>query len=47
MEKNSNIRVIDASSATGFWNSSYFTKKFKAVIGMTPMEYLKKQRGTK
>ncbi len=47
MEKNSNIRVIDASSATGFWNSSYFTKKFKAVIGMTPLEYLKKQRGTK
>ena len=47
MEKNSDIRVIDASSATGFWNSSYFTKKFKAVIGMTPMEYLKKQRGIK
>ncbi len=47
MEKNNDIRIIDASLATGFWNSSYFTRKFKAVIGMTPMEYLKKQRGTK
>jgi len=47
MEKNSDIRIIDASSATGFDNSSYFTRKFKAVIGMTPLEYLKKQRETK
>jgi len=47
MEKNKDIRIIDASLATGFWNSSYFTRKFKAVIGMTPMEYLKKQRGIK
>jgi len=47
MEKNNDIRIIDVSLATGFWNSSYFTRKFKAVIGMTPMEYLKKQRGTK
>jgi len=47
MEKNNDIRIIDASLATGFWNSSYFTRKFKAVIGMTPMEYLKKQRGIK
>ncbi len=45
MEKNSNIRVIDAASATGFFNSSYFTIKFKKIIGMTPLEYLKKQRG--
>ena len=44
MGKNSDIRVIDASSATGFYNSSYFTRKFKAVIGMTPLDYLKKQR---
>jgi len=45
MKKNSNLRVIDISSATGFDNSSYFTRKFKAVIGMSPMAYLKKQRG--
>ena len=47
MENNTNIRIIDVSLATGFWNSSYFTRKFKALIGMTPLEYLKKQRGTK
>ncbi len=47
MEKNSSIRVIDASSATGFWNSSYFTKKFKEIIGITPMAFLKKQRESK
>ena len=44
MEKNCSIRVIDASSATGFYNSSYFTRKFKSIIGMTPLEYIKKQR---
>ena len=46
MEKNSDIRVIDVSAASGFCNSSYFTRKFKAIIGMSPMEYLKKRRGS-
>jgi len=41
MAKNSNIRVIDASSRTEFENSAYFTRKFKKI---TPMKYLKKQR---
>jgi len=30
---------------TGFENSAYFSKKFKEIIGTTPMAYLKKQRG--
>jgi len=47
MVKNSNISVINTALNTGFDNSSYFTRKFKAVIGITPMEYLKKQRETK
>jgi len=44
MAKDSNIRVIDASSKTGFENSSYFTRKFKEILKITPMQYLKKQR---
>jgi len=44
MAKDSNIRVIDASQQTGFYNSAYFTRKFKEIIGVTPMNYLKKQR---
>ena len=44
MAKNNSIRVIDASSKTGFENSSYFTKKFKDIMKTTPMQYLKKQR---
>jgi len=39
-----NIKVIDASTQTGFWNSSYFTKKFKSIMGITPIEYRKKQQ---
>ena len=47
MDKNPSSRVIDISMKTGFWNSSYFSRKFRTVIGTTPMEYLKKQRGNK
>ena len=47
MAENSSNSVIDTAMNSGFDNSSYFTRKFKAVIGMTPMEYLKKQRETK
>ncbi len=39
-----NVKVTDASLASGFWNSSYFSRKFKKIIGMTPMEYRKKHR---
>ena len=44
MAKDSGIRVIDASSKTGFENSSYFTRKFKEILKITPIQYLKKQR---
>ncbi len=37
-----NVKVTDASLASGFWNSSYFTRKFKKIMGMTPVEYRKK-----
>ena len=44
MVRNSRIHVIDASIAVGFDNSSYFSRKFKEIIGMTPIKFLKKQR---
>jgi len=44
MLENSRIKVIDAAIAVGFENSSYFTRKFKEIIGMTPMQFLKNQR---
>ena len=39
-----NVRVIDAAFATGFENSSYFSKKFKEVMGITPIKYKKNNR---
>ncbi len=44
MAKNNRMRVIDTAFSVGFENSAYFTRKFKEIIGMTPMNYLKKQR---
>jgi transcriptional regulator GlxA family with amidase domain len=44
MAENNRMRVIDAAFNSGFENSAYFTRKFKEIIGMTPMNYLKKQR---
>ena len=44
MAKNNHMRVIDVAFKVGFENSAYFTKKFKKIIGMTPMAYLKNQR---
>ena len=44
MEKDSSLRVIDVSMGTGFENSAYFTRKFKEIMKITPMQYLKKQR---
>ena len=46
MAKDNSIRVIDASQGTGFYNSAYFTRKFKEIMKVTPMQYLKKQRGS-
>jgi AraC family L-rhamnose operon transcriptional activator RhaR/AraC family L-rhamnose operon regulatory protein RhaS len=40
------VKITDASLASGFWNSSYFTRKFKKIMGMTPVEYRKKHAGS-
>jgi len=37
-----NIRVIDAAMAAGFENSSYFSRKFKEIMGTTPVRYSKR-----
>ena len=44
MAENNRIKVMDASINCGFENSSYFTKKFKAVMGISPRNYLKEQK---
>ena len=44
MVKDSSIKVIDVSLGTGFDNSAYFTRKFKQIMKITPMQYLKKER---
>jgi len=38
------VNVTDVLAMCGFDNSSYFTKQFKSVIGITPREYLKRGR---
>lgn len=38
------VRVIDAAMRTGFENSSYFTRKFKAIMGVMPRQYIKLHR---
>ncbi len=43
-EKNPDVRVIDVSTRTGFWNSSYFSRKFKKIMGTSPTDYLKKMK---
>ena len=47
MENDPNLSVTDIAMTTGFWNSSYFTRKFKRIMGITPMAFLKKQRESK
>lgn len=39
------INVTETAMKTGFWDSAYFSKKFKEIVGITPMSFLKKQRG--
>jgi len=41
MSENNKIKVIDAALSVGFDNSSYFTRKFKQIMEITPVEYLK------
>ncbi|MGN0968754.1 MAG: helix-turn-helix domain-containing protein [Oscillospiraceae bacterium] len=39
--KNSSMSIIDIAIAVGFENQSYFSKKFKSVVGMSPRQYRK------
>ena len=47
MEENKNITVIDTAMSCGFENSSYFSRKFKQLVGIPPMNYLTKLRTVK
>jgi AraC-like DNA-binding protein len=43
MTVNSNVNVTETAMKTGFYDSAYFSKKFKKIVGITPMAFLKKQ----
>ena len=45
MRDNPQLHVVDVCLSTGFENTGYFARKFKKIIGVTPIQYLKKQRG--
>jgi YesN/AraC family two-component response regulator len=42
--ENPELHVIEIGLNVGFENTGYFGRKFKEIIGITPIEYLKKQR---
>ena len=44
MANDSNINVTETALKSGFENSAYFSKKFKEIMGTTPIAFLKKQR---
>jgi len=44
IDEHPDYNVTEVLVKTGFENSSYFTKKFKEIVGITPMAYLKEQR---
>ena len=43
MVGNSDVNVTQTAMVTGFYDSAYFSKKFKKIVGITPMAFLKKQ----
>ena len=45
MTNNTDEQIINIATTVGFENSSYFTKKFKSIMGTTPIAYMKKLRG--
>jgi len=47
MADDSDINVTETAVKSGFENSAYFSKKFKEIIGITPIAFLKKQRKIK
>ena len=44
MRKKPVLHVIDVCMSSGFDNSGYFGRKFKKIMGITPIQYLRKQR---
>ena len=44
LEKYGFIRITDVAEEMGFSSIHYFSRKFKAVTGMTPTEYSRKYR---
>ena len=44
MTETPGINVTETAMKTGFDDSSYFAKKFKKIIGISPMAFLKEQR---
>jgi len=44
MENDNTINVTETAINCGFESNSYFSKKFKQLIGVTPMKYLKNLR---
>jgi len=45
MREKPDQHVIDVCLNAGFENTGYFGKKFREITGITPIEYLRKQRG--
>ena len=45
MRKKPELHVVDVCISSGLENTGYFARKFKKIIGVTPIQYLKKQRG--
>ena len=41
---NTEMHITDALAMCGFDNSSYFTRQFKSIMGITPREFVKKNR---
>ncbi len=47
LAKNCGMHITDALTMCGFDNSSYFTRQFKSVIGITPREFVKRNKENK
>lgn len=41
--RSTNVSILDIANGIGFSSSSYFTQRFKAIEGITPIEYRNKK----